>query len=97
VGLAKKISNCPKEKWNGSRRAEKMILEEAQALGLGQEDAERMTALVFERWTQLIREEVPNPDTQIKDHLENERLLELLRHAVDEVWEKFHREKPGRS
>ena len=55
-----------------------MIFEEARALGLGQEDAERMTALVFERWTQLIREEVPNPDAQIKDHLGNERLLELL-------------------
>lgn len=75
----------------------KMIFEEALAMGLDPGEAEKITALVFERWTQLIREEVPSRNAQIKDHLGNERLLALLRHAVDEVWENFHREEPGKT
>jgi hypothetical protein len=71
----------------------KVILEEALASGLDREDAERLTELTFERWTELIREEVPDRNTQLKEHLSNEKLLELLRHATDEIWAKFIKEK----
>ena len=70
-----------------------MILEEALASGLDRENAERVTDLAFERWTELIRAEVPHRNAQIKDHLGNERLLELLRNAVDDVWEDFMKRK----
>ena len=73
----------------------KVILEEALASGLDREDAEQLTELTFERWTELIREEVPDRNTQLKEHLSNEKLLELLRHATDEIWAKFMREKKG--
>ncbi len=71
----------------------KMILEEALALGLNRKNAEEVTELAFVRWTELIRAEVPDRDTPIKNHLGNERLLELLRHAVDKAWEDFMRKK----
>ncbi len=71
----------------------KVILEEALASGLDREDAERLTELTFERWTELIRDEVPDRNTQLKEHLSNEKLLELLRHATDEIWAKFMKEK----
>ena len=60
----------------------KVILEEALASGLDREDAERLTELTFERWTELIRAEVPDRNTQLKEHLSNEKLLELLRTAT---------------
>jgi hypothetical protein len=71
----------------------KVILEEALASGLDREDAEQLTELTFERWTELIRDEVPDRDTQLKEHLSNEKLLELLRTATDETWAKFMKEK----
>ena len=71
----------------------KVILEEALASGLDQEDAEQLTELTFERWTELIRDEVPDRNTQLKEHLSNEKLLELLRDATDEIWAKFIKEK----
>ena len=71
----------------------KVILEEALASGLDREDAEQLTELTFERWTELIRDEVPDRNTQLKEHLSNEKLLELLRDATDEVWAKFMKEK----
>ena len=70
-----------------------VILEEALAAGLDQEDAEQFTELTFERWTELIRAEVPDRNTQLKEHLSNEKLLELLRNATDEIWAKFMKEK----
>ncbi len=73
----------------------KVILEEALASGLDREEAEQLTELTFERWTELIRDEVPDRNTQLKEHLSNEKLLELLRHATDEIWAKFMREKKG--
>ncbi len=71
----------------------KVILEEALASGLDNEDALQVTELTFQRWTELIREEVPDRNTQLKEHLSNEKLLGLLRTATDEIWEKFMREK----
>ena len=73
----------------------KVILEEALASGLDRADAEQLTELTFERWTELIRDEVPDRNTQLKEHLSNEKLLELLRDATDEVWAKFMKEKKG--
>ncbi len=75
----------------------KVILEEALASGLGKEDAEEVTELTFLRWTELIRDKVPDRNTQLKEHLSNEKLLELLRHATDEVWVKFMKENKGRA
>ncbi len=71
----------------------KVILEEALASGLDQEDAEQLTELTFERWTELIRDEVPDRNTQLKEHLSNEKLLELLRNATDEIWAQFMKER----
>jgi hypothetical protein len=70
-----------------------MILEETLASGLNRKDAEKVTELAFAQWTELIRAEVPDRDAPIKEHLASERLLELLRHAVDKVWEDFMRAK----
>ena len=63
------------------------------ASDLGQEEAGKVADLAFVRWTELIREEVPNRNAQIKDYLGDKRLLELLRRAVDEIWEKFIEER----
>ena len=73
----------------------KVIFEEALASGLDREDAEQLTELTFERWTELIRDEVPDRNTQLKEHLSNEKLLELLRNAPDEIWAKFMKENKG--
>lgn len=71
----------------------KVIFEEALASGLSEEDARRLTELTFERWTELIREEVPDRNAQLKDHLSNERLLELLSLATDETLARFMRNR----
>ena len=73
----------------------KVIFEEALASGLDKKDAKQVTEVTFQRWTELIRDEVPDRNTQLKEHLSNEKLLELLRNATDEVWVKFMKEKKG--
>ena len=75
----------------------KVIFEEALASGLDKEDAKQLTELAFQRWTELIRDEVPDRNTQLKEHLSNEKLLELLRNATDEIWVRFMKEKKGRT
>ena len=67
----------------------KMIFEEAVASGLDKEDAEEVSELAFARWMELVREEVPNRNTQFKDYLSDKKLTDLLIRAVDEVWVEF--------